>query len=118
MSASSISRGTVRLATPASGRVEQRLGLRELAHVDGGARAEQRGQPARLRHRERFVGELARLAVAAFEQRDDRRILLAARALDVAAAPALAHLRRHPRDARREAQQQVQHDEPGDERAR
>ena len=65
---------------------------REIAHVDRRARAEQRGQPARLRDGERFLGELPRLAVAALEQRDDRGILLAARAIEVAPAAALAHL--------------------------
>ena len=116
MSASSMSRGTVRLDTPASGRVRNASACVELAHVDRGARGEQRGQARRMRNRQRLFRELARLAVPPFEQRDDGGVLLAARALDVAATAARAHLRRQARDAPGDAQQQVQHDEAGDER--
>ena len=94
---------------------EQRFGRVELVHVDGRARPDQRRQARRLRNRERLLRELARLAVPPFEQRDDRRILLAARAFDVAPAAALAHLARQPRDPPADAQQQVGDGEAGDD---
>ena len=46
---------------------QQRLRAVELAHVDGGARGEQRRQSRRLRNRQRLFRELARLAVPSFE---------------------------------------------------
>ncbi len=72
----------------------------EFAAVDRRARADQRRNAGRMGNRERLVRDLARLAVAAFEQRHDRRILLRARALDVAAAPGLLHFARQARDPR------------------
>ena len=70
---------------------EQRLGGGELAGGDRRSRAEQRRQARRLRYRERFLGELPRAAEAALEQRDDRRILLRARALLMLPLPVPAH---------------------------
>ena len=92
ISASSISRGTARLGTAASGSRETASRAASNSRVSIAARAPSSAdKPGRLRNRERFLRELARLAVAALEQRDHRRILLRARALDVAAPPRLAH---------------------------
>ena len=85
--------------------------MRELAHVDGGARAEKRRKAGRVRNGERFFRVLARLAVAAFEQRDGRSVLLAARALDVALAAIRTHLGGQPCDARRDTEHEVEPDE-------
>ena len=93
------------------GPLEHRGRRGEVARFERGARADQRRHGRRLRNRERFLRELARLAVAAFEQRDDRGILLGAKALELAPAPSLAHFLRQLRKAHRRADQRVQRDE-------
>ena len=76
------------------GASEQRLGRLEVAHVDRGARGDDRIQARRSWNLQRLLGVLTRLAVAPFEQRYHRRILLRPRTLDLLLAPPLAHRRR------------------------
>ena len=86
---------------------EVRLGRREVARVERRARRDQRGNPGARGNVERLLGELSRLAVAAFEQRDDRRIELRARRALLLAAAHRAHFARQGRRPEREPQQRV-----------
>ncbi len=86
---------------------EQRSRSGEIARLERCTRADQCSESGRMRNRERFLGGLARAAVAPFEQSDQRRILLASRALDMLRLAVLAHLARQPRKARCESQQHV-----------
>ena len=79
----------------------------EIARLQRRSRGDQRAHRRRTRNRERFLRKLARLTVAALDQRHDGGVFLRARAADLSLPAMLANVARQSRQARDDAHECV-----------